>query len=129
LERGFGDLNDSGDGMGCEQDGRPLGREGFGGWSRRDLGSFDLEDTELGSLGTLMGGLIGFFAEGTFSQARTGLARGDQLAGKLDEVGGNVDGRVGLFEDRRLAKGDLILKREGFGLIERVLSLSLVPAT
>ncbi len=110
--------------MGCEQDGRPLGRCRFGGRSGGDLGSFDLEDAQLGSVD----GLIGLFAERAFGQAGARLARGYKLAGKLDEVGGDVDGRVGLFEDRRLAKGDLILEREGFGVIERVLRMSLVPA-
>ncbi len=108
---------------------RPLGREGFDGGSGGDLGGFDLEDTELGSLGTLVGGLIGFFAERAFGQAGTGLAGGYELAGKLDEVGGNVDGRADVFEGGGLAEGDLVLEGEGFGFIERVLSLSLVPAT
>src|SRR5216683_1095472 len=115
--------------MGREQDGRPLGREGFDGGSGGDLGGFDLEDTELGSLGTLVGGLIGFFAERAFGQAGTGLAGGYELAGKLDEVGGDVDGRADVFEGGGLAEGDLVLEGEGFGFIERVLSLSLVPAT
>ncbi len=100
LEWGFGNLDDgSRDGVSCEQDGRPLGREGFGGRSGRDLGGFDLEDAELSGIGTLVGGLVGFFAERPFSQAGTGLARGYELARELDEVGGDVDGWVSLFED------------------------------
>jgi hypothetical protein len=100
--------------MGREQDGGPLGREGFDGWSGGDLRGFDLEDTKLGSLGTLVGGLIGFFAEGAFGQARTGLARGYELAGELDEIGGDLSGGGGFGEDRGLAEGDLVVEGEAF---------------
>ncbi len=73
-----------------------------------------------------MGGVIGLFAEGTFGQAGTGLARGDELAGKLDEIGGDVGGRI--VEDGRLTKGDLILEREDLVFIERDRRLSAVAA-
>ena len=48
------------------------------------------------------------------------LAGGDELAGKLEQVGGNIDGRASVLKDGRLAKGDLLIEREGFGFIERV---------
>ena len=37
-------------------------------------------------------GCFGLFAEGTFGQAGTGLAGGDELTGELDEVGGDLGG-------------------------------------
>ena len=53
LERGFGVASTwRGDGMGGEQDGRPLGRDGFDGRSGRDLVGFDLEDAELSGWGS-----------------------------------------------------------------------------
>ena len=63
---------------------------------------------------------VGLFAQGAFGEARAGLAGGDELAGELDEVGGNVDGRSGRLEDGRLAEGDLFVEGEVFGFVERV---------
>jgi hypothetical protein len=63
------------------------------------------------------GGVVGVVAEGTLGETWTGLARGDELARKLDEVGGNV-GRDGkLLEDRRLAEDDLLIEGHTFGLV------------
>ena len=117
LEEGFGGLDYGGDGMGSEQNGRPLGRCGFHGRSGRDLGSFDLKDAELGGFS----GVIGLFAQRALGQARTGLAGGHKLAGKLDQVGGDVDGRVDVFEGGRLAEGDLFIEGKTFGFVERTL--------
>jgi hypothetical protein len=116
--------------MSCEQNGRPLGREGFDGWSGGDMGGFDFKDAELGGLGSLMGGLIRFFAERALGQAGTGLARRYELAGELDEISRDIEGRIGFLKDGRLAKGNLVIKKvEGFGLIKHGLSLRLVSAT
>jgi hypothetical protein len=118
--------------MGCEEDGRPFRGCGFDGGSGGDLGGFDLEDAELGCLlvlagilvGVLVGGGIGVVAaQGTFGQAGTSFACSYELAGELDEVGRNVDGRS--LEDGRLAEGDLliksqsfVIKSQGFGFVE-----------
>jgi hypothetical protein len=119
LERGFGGLDDGGDGMGREQDRRPLGCYGFNGRSRRDLGGFDLKDAELGGLGSM----IGLFAEGPFGKARTGLAGGHELAGELDQVSRDVDGRVDVFENGRLAERYLLIEGEAFSFVECTLGL------
>jgi hypothetical protein len=88
------------------------------------LGRLHLEDAELGGFG----GLIGLFAEGTFGEAGTGLARGDELAGKLDEI--RWDFRGGIFEDGRLTKDDLIVEDvEGEHLVFIYRGLSLRLAT
>ena len=68
--------------------------------------------------------MIGLFAEGTFGQTGTGFASSDELAGKLDQVGGDVDGRGDVLEDGRLAEGNLFLKGEDFVFIEWNLGLS-----
>ena len=98
LERGFGDLDD-----GRRRGGRRAG------WKttrarrirrpeRSRSGRLRPRRCGAGHVG-LCGGLIGFFAEGAFGQAGTGFAGSYELAGKLDEVGGDVDGRASLFED------------------------------
>jgi hypothetical protein len=81
-----------------------------------DLFGFDLEDAEL-RLGRSV------FAQGAFGEAGTGLARGDELAGELDDVG--LDGRG--FEDvvlklRCQAEGDLLVEL-GHGVRDRVAML------
>lgn len=124
LELGFeaGGLGAAGGGVefgeyhrgGVEMDGRPLGERslGFGCGSGRELGSFDLEDAEL-SGGR---GRVGLFAQRALSDAGAGLAGRDELAGKLDEVGRNGDGRpCGLLKDRSMAEGNLVFEVvEGF---------------
>ena len=66
------------------------------------------------------GAWVGVFAQGAFGESRAGLAGGDELAGELDEVGGDVDGWSGWFEDGRLAEGDLFVEGEVFGFVERL---------
>jgi hypothetical protein len=73
--------------------------------------------------------VIGLFAEGTFGQTGTGFAGGDELAGKLDEVGGDVDGRGDFLEGGRLPEDNLFLEGEDFVFIERNLDLILIQAT
>ena len=58
--------------------------------------------------------------KGPFGQPRTGLAGSDELAGKLDQVGREVDRSVGVFEGRRVAEGDLFIESKAFGLVERI---------
>lgn len=70
--------------------------------------------------------MIGLFAERTLGQTGTSLASGDELAGKLDEVGGDVDGRGDVLEGGRLPEGNLFLKGEDFVFIERNLDLILI---
>lgn len=95
--------------VGVEDHGAPLGGGGgVGGRSGGDLLGFNLEDAEL--RGVLV--LFGFFAQRTFGEAGTGATRGDELARELDEVGGDLDGRLDGFEDRRLAEGDLFVEGE-----------------
>ena len=97
-------------GLGVEDDGGPNGAGGLGGRGGGELGGFDLEDTEL------RGGLGGVVvAEGAFGEARTGAAGGDELAGELDEIGGDVEGWCGgCVEYGRLAEGDLLIEGEAF---------------
>ncbi len=60
-----------------------------------------------------LGGIV--VAEWSFGEAGTGAAGGDELAGELDEIGGDVDGRGGgRVEYRRLAEGDLLVEGEAF---------------
>jgi hypothetical protein len=102
--------------LGVEHHGGPLGCDGFDDGSGGELGGFDLEDTELSG----GGGEVGFFAERAFGQTGSGFAGGDELAGELDEVGGDLDGRGDRLEDRRLAKGDLVVEGLIFGFVEGV---------
>ena len=98
-----------------EPDRGPLGRGGFGGdGGGGDLGGIDLEDAELARV---RGG-TGSGAQGAFGVARAGLAGGDELAGKLDQICGQRHGRAGgLFEDGRLAEGDLFIEPACFGVV------------
>ena len=61
------------------------------------------------------------FAQGAFGESRTGAAGSDELPGKLDEVGRNLDGRLDRLKDGRLAEGDLFIERERLGRIGEVL--------
>jgi hypothetical protein len=65
--------------------------------------------------------VVGFFAKGPFGEARSCLACGDELTGKFDKVGGDLDGRDGGLEDRRLAEGDLFVESLAFGFVERIM--------
>ena len=105
--------------MGGQEDRRPFRRDGFDSRSGRDLGGFPLEDAELGGLG----GLIGLFAQGALGKARASLAGGDKLTGEFDEVGRDIDGSAEVFEDWRLAEGDLVIKGEALGFVEGTLRL------
>ena len=87
---------------------------GFGGGFGGDLRGFDLEDAELGGVR----GIIGVLAERAFCETWPGSAGGDELAGELDEVGGDLDRGTEVFEDRRLAEGDLFVERFGFGWVD-----------
>ena len=71
---------------------------------------FYFEDAELG--GVVM--VLGLFAEGAFGQAGASTACGYELAGKLDEIGRNLDGRLDGLEYGSLAEGDLFVEEEGF---------------
>ena len=95
-ETGFGDFDEWGwGGLGAKHHGGPLGRDGFDDGSGGELGGFDLEDAQLGGCG----GEVGFFAKRTFGQTGARFAGGDELTGKLDEIGGDFDGRDGGLED------------------------------
>ncbi len=105
-----------------QPDGGPLrgGVSGFGidrgvGCGRGgDLGGIDLEDAELAVVG---GGAV-VVAQRAFGQARAGFAGGNELARKLDQVGGQRHGRAGgLLEYGRLAEGDLFVERASFGVV------------
>ena len=116
CERRRGRLGGAGGGV--EPEGSPLRRGGAGGFGvgggGGDLGGVDLEDAELAVEGR--GG--GFVAQRAFGETRAGLARGDQLAGKLDEIGGQRDGRAGgLLEDGGLAEGDLLVEGAGVDVV------------
>jgi hypothetical protein len=79
-----------------------------------DLGGIDLEDAEL----TRSWGGTGGGAQRAFGVARAGLARGDELAGKLDQICGQRHGRAGrLLKYGRMAEGDLFIEPAGFGFV------------
>ena len=77
-----------------------VGRGGLGGNGLR----LDLEDAEL-RLGSEV------FAERAFGESRAGFARGDELAGKLDEIGREREGFDDVVDEvRRAAEGDLVVE-------------------
>jgi hypothetical protein len=87
---------------GVEPDGRPLRLDLLSaGRSGGDLRGFYLEDAEL----RLAGKGVPVVAQRPLGMSRAGLARGDQLAGELDEVRrqrqGQLGGRVQLIGSRR----------------------------
>jgi len=115
VEKRFGGFDRNGLGAGGEQDGGPLWRGGrFLCWRGGDLSGFDLEDAEL----RCVGGVISLVAKRAFGQARAGFAGGDELARKLDEIGGNLDGGAEVFKDGRLTEGDLFVESFGFGGVD-----------
>ena len=99
-----------GGGVGVEDDGGPLSIRRRIGGNGGYLGGFDLEDAELG--GVVLG--VDLVAEGTFCDARTCAAGGDELAGEFDEVCGNLLRGVGGLEAGRVAEGDLVVEGEVF---------------
>ena len=115
---GVGGLRGPGAGR-VEPDRGPQGRGGFGGdGGGGDLGGIDLEDAELAHARDGLGG----GAQGAFGVAWAGLAGGDELAGKLDQICRQRHGRAGgLFKDGRLAEGDLFIEPAGFGVVAVIL--------
>lgn len=121
LEGRFGNFDKGRDRLSREQNGRPLRREGFDSWRGRHLSRFHLEDAELGCLRILMLGLIRIFAQRTLGQAGTGFAGSDELAGKLDQIGRNVDGSACIFECGRLTEGDFFIESQALSFVECIL--------
>ncbi len=105
-------VEEGGGGLCGKEDGRPLGRLGLCRGRNGDVLGFDLEDAELGGVG---GG--GLFTEGAFGETRPGFAGGDELAGELDEVGGDGFGGGGFEEGGIVAEGDLLIEEHALFFI------------
>jgi hypothetical protein len=75
--------------------------------------------------------MLGFVAQRAFGDAGTRAAGGDELAGKFDEVGRDLDRGYGVLEGGRLAEGNLVFESEAlvfFNFIEGVLTMLVVVA-
>ena len=102
--------------MGIEKDRGPFRRGRFGGWRGRNLLGLHLEDAELSWIVVQ----LGLFAQRAFGEARAGAAGGDELPGELDEVRGNLDGRLDRLKDGCLAEGYLLVQEESLRGIRKI---------
>ncbi len=64
------------------------------------------------------GGVRVLIAERAFGDSRPGLASGDELARKFDEIGCDRFLRRRFFKDGVVAEGDFVIEREAFVLID-----------
>lgn len=110
-----------GGGESGEEDGGPLRRDCLHGVNGGELSGLDFEDAELRDRGWIVRAQRALFEPGP------SFASGDELAGKLDEIGSDGLADEGFFEDGVVAEGDLVVEREPLVLVELAAEVGSAP--